>query len=165
MGGKVIRFSSNGGLMSEKVRRRCAEAGAQVVFEGDASPECRGPAGRIDTVVYELSARDDLCAGLEQAIARGRDAAREMARRGGGHVLYTAFVPVEAAVGAELEAARAALRSICSELEEEWGSRGVRANAVAFADGVDPAPTAVFLISDEAASLTGEAVVLRGTGG
>lgn len=163
LAGKVIRFSSGGDPMGEKVRRRCAEAGARVILEGDASPESRGAAGHIDTVVYELS-RDDLCAGLEHVVSRGRDAARDMARRGGGQVLYTALVPVEAAIDAELEAARAALGSICGKLQEEWGSRGIRVNAVAYVYDVDPAPTATFLISDEAASLTGEVVVLRGSG-
>jgi DNA-binding LacI/PurR family transcriptional regulator len=163
LAGKVILFRG-GGPMGEETRRRCADAGARVVFEDDAAPGIRGVDGRIDTVVYQLSARGDLGVGLERTISRGRDAAHEMASRGGGHVLYTASVPLGTAVGTELEAARAALRNICGELKEELGSRGVRTNAVVYATDVDPAATIMFLTSDEAADLSGEALALRGTG-
>lgn len=162
LAGKVILFSG-GGPAGQATHRRCAEAGARVLFEGDASPESHILAERSDTVVYDFSAGEDLGAGLDRAISRGRDAARGLARRGGGQVLYTASVPAGAAVGAKLEAARAALRSICGELEEEWGSRGVRANAVVYSADVDPTATIVFLTSDEAAEMSREAVALRGT--
>lgn len=163
LAGKVIRFSGDSGPVGKEVRRRCAETGARVVFEDDASPESRGVTGHVDTVVYELSARDDLCSGLGPAISRGRDAAREMARRGGGQVVYAVSVSAGASAGAELEAVRAALSSICRGLREEWGSRGVRANAVAYVEDVNAAPTVVFLVSDEAAEMSGEAIALRGT--
>jgi DNA-binding LacI/PurR family transcriptional regulator len=163
LAGKVILFSGDVGSSGEETRRRCADAGARVVFGDDAAPEGHGVARHIDAVVYELSAREDLGVGLERTISRGRDAAREMAKRGKGHLLYSAAVPVGAAVGAEIEAARAALRSVCGELGEEWGPRGIRANAVVYAAGVDPAAAVVFLASDEAADLSGEVLALRGT--
>jgi DNA-binding LacI/PurR family transcriptional regulator len=163
LAGKSVLFVGDGGPIGEEVHRRCTDEGARVVVEDDAAPKSRGVDSRIDVVVYELSARGNLGVGLERLISRGRDAANEMVRRGGGHVLYTASVPVGAAVGAEIEAVRAALRSICGDLEEELGSRGVRANAVVYAAGVDPAATIAFLISDEGAALFGEALALRGT--
>jgi len=165
LAGKLVLFAGDGGPAGDRMRLRCADEGARVVVEDNAAPESRGVAGGVDTVVYDLSARGDLGAGLGRVISRGRDAAREMARRRGGQVLYTAFVPVGPTLSVELEAARAALGSICGDLEEEWGSRGVRANAVVYVTGVDPAATVVLLTSDEAADLSGQVVALRGTGG
>ena len=162
LAGKVIRFSGDSGPTCETVHRRCEQAGAQVIFEGATPPESRSVAERINTMVCELSAREDLYAGLESAASWGRNTARKMAQRGGAHVVYTVSVPTGDAVDAELEAARAAFESICRELHEEWGSRGVRVNAVVYVDGVDPAPTVVFLLSDEAMGMSGAAITLRG---
>lgn len=165
LAGKIIRFSSDSGPTGEEVHRRCAEAEAQVVFEDDAPSESSSRAGYVDTMVHELSTREGLYAGLAPAVLWGRDAAREMTRRGGGHVVYTVSVPAGEAVDAELEAARAAFSSICRELHEEWGSRGVRANAVIYVDGVNPAPPIVFLLSDDAMGMSGAAITLGGNAG
>lgn len=161
LSGKAVLFSG-GGPVVEEVRRRCADEGAYVVL-GNVSPHDLGVVGRVDAVVHELPTGTDFWAGLGEIRSRGRAAAREMARRGGGHIIYAACVPVGATSGTELEASRAALRSICGEVEERWGSRRVRANAVVYAADADPVATLMFLASDEAPDMSGEAVVLRGT--
>ena len=163
LAGTILCFSGGSGPTGEEVYRRCVEAGAQVIFEDDAPTESSSIAGYVDTMVHELSTREDLYVGLGPAVSWGRDAARGMARHGGGHVVYTVSVPAGDAVEAELEAARAAFRSICRELHEEWGSRGVRANAVVYLDDVNPAPTVVFVLSDDAMGMSGAAITLGGT--
>lgn len=160
MAGKVV-LQSCGGEAGEEILRKLAAEGARVVFDSGDSPRALGVTERVDAAVYELPIGTDFWTGLAEIRSRGRDVAREMAQRGGGCVICAVPVPGGTASDAALEAARAALRSICAELVERWGSRGVRANAVVYARDTDPSTTVVFLASGEASGLSGEILGVR----
>ncbi len=121
--------------------------------------------GRADLLLCTFNLEPNLDMSWSQAVGYGRTAATRMSERGLGRLVYVAALETDDTfVGkAKYSAARAGLAQVVKTLAAEWTPKGIGINALIVCKPLrveDIIGPAVFLASDEAASISGEVLAV-----
>jgi hypothetical protein len=176
LAGKLVLSAGPQARVRRTVAGICEAQGAQIVFDDHQHAiweRVGGERDHAEVIIYSLSLQQNFSAVLRQALEYGRSAVEDISERGSGRLLYVCTLPESTADGVELEAARAGLAKVVDTLAE-LGAEKVGVNALLTTQELTEAKALedrgvagpmVFLVSDDASSVSGETLVLGSQGG